>query len=258
MYYNRETINKNIEILRQEYIKEKGEYLSYDKLAEILGVNKTTVLSWLKDNKDGIIPYHKLFILCDLFDCEIGHILGEYPTKKRENKTVVEITGLKEKTIDYLKEGTQEQLAFIDTVVNECLNEKKGFLFSLMNNRIDDKQKIEEAENNPYFTLIDNTKREVEEDNPKLKTPETISQTLIYEFTLADIHQLINNKLIDKLKNEQGINSIEASKRVEIIEAETNHFFIEYYLHKAFANLQIIDLQNALALYLKGGNNGKE
>ena len=45
-----------------------------------------------------------IYKLCDIFQCDIGYLLGEYPTKKREAADVQKVTGLSEKAIEKLME----------------------------------------------------------------------------------------------------------------------------------------------------------
>lgn len=247
MEYNRDTINARIEEARKEYTAETGKRLSYDKMAEILGVNKTTILFWLKDNKNGFIPLWALLDLCNLFKCDLGYLLGEHTTKRHQNETPCKITGLEEKTINLLNGSTQAQKAHFDKIIQEALGDKNGFYFDLMEEQNEARRLSEEAHQNPYFDLIDKIRKEIRNERPKDNTPgpyKTEGAIIGSTPTLE-----IKERLITYFVNE-GITKEEATQKADDIMTATGLYFQEYYRFLDFARYRVLDLQNSLAIYL--------
>lgn len=102
MRYNIEEIGKR---LREEREKRK---MTQAKLAKVLHVTNKQISNYER----GILlpPFEKLLDICDIFDCELGYILGE---KEYENKTVLttavcNMTGLSAKSVESLMKITTD------------------------------------------------------------------------------------------------------------------------------------------------------
>jgi len=79
---------------------EKERYaLGYSKLklAELLFVDRNTITAWERcDDKGRFPPLDSLLMMCELFNCELGYLLGEHECKTREATDIRAVTGLSE------------------------------------------------------------------------------------------------------------------------------------------------------------------
>lgn len=85
-------------------LKEARKNLGYslEKVAELCGIQQyQTVSSW--ENGNSTPSIEKLIKLADLYDCEIGYLIGEYDCKRRTIDSVEKITGLSEKAVESLE-----------------------------------------------------------------------------------------------------------------------------------------------------------
>ncbi|MCL1859101.1 MAG: helix-turn-helix domain-containing protein [Oscillospiraceae bacterium] len=88
-------VGEKIKTLRKE------KKWSQDELAEKLEwKSRQTVSEWEKGHFT--LPVDELIKMCNLFDCDIGYLMGEYETKKHIAADVQEVTGLSEETIKNL------------------------------------------------------------------------------------------------------------------------------------------------------------
>jgi DNA-binding helix-turn-helix protein len=100
-------------------ITEEREALGLTKegLAERLNVNRNTITSWERqDIKGRYPPLEDLARMCDLFNCELGYLLGEYNCKTRAATDIQAETGLSERAIDRLREEAQKSEIFRGTL----------------------------------------------------------------------------------------------------------------------------------------------
>lgn len=100
-------------------ITEEREALGLTKegLAERLNVNRNTITSWERqDIKGRYPPLEDLARMCDLFNCELGYLLGEYNCKTRAATDIQAETGLSERAIDRLRDEGQESEVFRETL----------------------------------------------------------------------------------------------------------------------------------------------
>ena len=100
-------------------ITEEREALGLTKegLAERLNVNRNTITSWERQNIKGRYPpLEDLARMCDLFNCELGYLLGEYNCKTRAATDIQAETGLSERAIDRLREEAQKSEIFRGTL----------------------------------------------------------------------------------------------------------------------------------------------
>lgn len=122
MRYDIEEIGKR---LRHEREKHK---MTQAKLAKVLHVTNKQISNYER----GILlpPFEKLLDLCDIFECELGYLLGE---KEYENKTILKtavcnMTGLSAKAVDSLmKITTDTEKSEKTTIVLNQLLEMSSF-----------------------------------------------------------------------------------------------------------------------------------
>lgn len=102
-------INKYSEELLAEIIKNTRENMNkqtQQDIADLLGLESRQAYANIENGKSAIRLYH-IFKLCEIFDCDIGYLFGEYPTKRRVSADVQEVTGLSESSIEYLLKSKQ-------------------------------------------------------------------------------------------------------------------------------------------------------
>ena len=70
------------------------------QIAEKLGITARAVMNIEKGDSD--IKFKHIYKLCEIFDCDIGYLMGEYKTKKHVVADVQKAIGLSEKAIETL------------------------------------------------------------------------------------------------------------------------------------------------------------
>ena len=78
----------------KERIKEaRGDIgMTQDQLAKKVGYERETITAWESGKNTPKID--TLIQLCDILQCDLGYLLGEYPEKRREVSDVHDLTGL--------------------------------------------------------------------------------------------------------------------------------------------------------------------
>lgn len=90
-----------IEIGQRIKVARKKKGLTQEKLAEILGLSRRTLIKWEKGELDKEIAFDKFLELCLVLDIDMPYLLGNvYDTKELE--TVCQYTGLSPKTVKML------------------------------------------------------------------------------------------------------------------------------------------------------------
>ena len=69
---------------------------------EIDEFHQTTISIWEQGNALPLLKY--LVIMADLFDCDIGYLLGDYDTKRKDTSNICAVTGLSKETVEMLSE----------------------------------------------------------------------------------------------------------------------------------------------------------
>lgn len=97
MQYSQITIARRIKAEREAL------GLSKEALGEMLNVNRNTITAWERqDDKGRYPPLGDLARMCELFNCELGYLLGEYNCKTRAVTDIQAETGLSERAIKIL------------------------------------------------------------------------------------------------------------------------------------------------------------
>lgn len=120
MKYNYEVIGKRIAELREAQKRDDGKSWSQqdliDALAKIYPVGRNTI-SAIERGKAEHFDLKLLTSLCEVFNCDIGHILEGYECKTRDVQFIHDEIGLSEKTIKqlgFLAFCAPEYIAVID------------------------------------------------------------------------------------------------------------------------------------------------
>ena len=113
-------------------LKEARKNLGYslEKVAELCGIQQyQTVSSW--ENGNSTPSIEKLIKLADLYDCEIGYLIGEYDCKRRTIDSVEKITGLSEKAVESLERDNFFKKERI-TTINHIVEFNNGDIITLI------------------------------------------------------------------------------------------------------------------------------
>jgi len=112
--YNKIEIGEQIKLLR----KEKG--WNQEELAERLSKKRQTISHW----EDGRITFtmDTLIDICNLFECDIGYLLGYHLNKRHNTDDVSAATGLSKEAAEYLINGNRNCGDGEITIVSWFLN----------------------------------------------------------------------------------------------------------------------------------------
>ena len=97
-----ENMGKLIKEARQAMKKDNpsGKY-GQKEISELLGISLRAYMD-IESGKTKNIKISQLFELCEIFDCDLGYLIGEHAEKKRTATDINETTGLSEKAINNL------------------------------------------------------------------------------------------------------------------------------------------------------------
>lgn len=143
---NKQAVGERIRNLR----KEKG-FNSQDELAEKMMCKRQTVAKW--ERGETSLSLESAIDLCNVLDCDIGHLMGEYEAKRHKTADIQEILGISEKAaynlqlLSVMKSGLNRThqkytgIDFINDLISEddflylvslCLSAREIFLNELL------------------------------------------------------------------------------------------------------------------------------
>ena len=111
-------IMNNIKVSRQE------QGLTQEELANELYISaRQTIGKWEK-GEDGGITLQQLRGLCNLFNCEIGYIVGDYDTKRKATADASEETGLSNASVLSLSSNSKAKpyIPLLDFLLSDSEN----------------------------------------------------------------------------------------------------------------------------------------
>ena len=115
------TYNVDLTASRIRAAREAGGY-TLAQVAESCGVQQyQTVSKWEKGNS--VPSIENLFKLCELFNCELGYLLGEHEGRTRVATDIHEKTGLSFRAIDELERIRANNPWFAIQALNALLEE---------------------------------------------------------------------------------------------------------------------------------------
>lgn len=115
-------INKIGERIKTE---RKKQDLTLEDLADKIGVSRQTISKWEKGAATSGPSLWELVKMCQLFQCDLGYIVGEYECKTRPVTDIHNETGLHEDTILNLQEWA------------ECENATKELIYNFLDDLLD-------------------------------------------------------------------------------------------------------------------------
>lgn len=111
----------NIQIRLIELRDKKG--FSQEKLAEKLGVNRTTVIDW--ENKDRKIDLTNIIALADLYGVSVDYLLCRSDFTQDGNEYISSVTGLSDSAINALRDFKKNDSAGIKHVIDSLKRGKQ-------------------------------------------------------------------------------------------------------------------------------------
>lgn len=102
MNYDPSEIGKIIRLNRKKMKSPEriGKSMNQDELGDLIGRNRKTITDW--ENGRVIPQLEDMLKMCDIFGCDLGHLLGEYPEKTRVIAEVADQIPLSEEVITKL------------------------------------------------------------------------------------------------------------------------------------------------------------
>lgn len=91
-------MNKRIKELRISH-----GYKSRQAFADALHVDMSVVKSWERENNPSLPQLNNLIAMCDLFECDLDHLIGRLEEETHSIKTACEVTGLSEAAVKRLR-----------------------------------------------------------------------------------------------------------------------------------------------------------
>jgi len=160
MTYNFKKIGKRIEENRKQLGLKSADSLS--EAIEEQGAYYSRQLIRVWERGEDVPPEKALLIMCNLFQCDLGYLLGEYDCKTRTNTDIAEETGLSDTAIECLKEMNDES----KTVLNFLLEDEA--LWVLLENM----SKFENAYKN-YIAALQNQLDNLEDEDAAINQAKT-------------------------------------------------------------------------------------
>lgn len=103
MKYNAKAIGQRIKNERQTLSLTQGDFAKKIGLSE---ESRQTIGKW--ENGKLLPQFEDMLKMCEVFDCELGYLLGEFDCKTREATDIQAKTGLSEKAIKKLLKINQD------------------------------------------------------------------------------------------------------------------------------------------------------
>ena len=143
MEYNYEEIGRIIKKERKKTGLSQDAFIQLIREKHGYSISRNT-LSKIEKGKTSHYDCELLYILCDIFDCEMGYLLGEYECKTGRSTDISKETGLSETAIDKLQGFLHPPVDYGADIVREYPNtvslllehKNAAYLISLITRRI--------------------------------------------------------------------------------------------------------------------------
>ena len=103
--------------------------LTQEKLADQINCSSKTIVNY---ESGQLIPLEKMLKLCDVLQCDMGYLLGEYEAPTRTIADVQSALELSNKTIEKLSFNYEDRLCFFDYFVKNA-DLVTDYIFDLQN-----------------------------------------------------------------------------------------------------------------------------
>lgn len=108
------TINDLPERIR--HLREKHGFKTQQAFADALHVDRSLVKGWERKSKPTLPRLDNLLAICELFHCDLDHLVGTIQERTHDNKTVCELTGLSEAAIEKIQKWNHPGSMFRPTL----------------------------------------------------------------------------------------------------------------------------------------------
>ena len=182
--FNPIPMGKRIKKLR----KEKG--LNQAQFAEALGMSpesRQSIRLW--ESGERLIPLDTLMKMCELFNCEAGFLLGEFPLPTKAETDIQEATGLSQQAIETILEMKQKHpsiFPYLDRII-------KNYEFYFMILGLADTMRYMRPHPNTIYQEASGLAREIKEMGFAVLTPEDAHKYWLQE--TFDIWKRIVNEI---------------------------------------------------------------
>lgn len=228
--------------------REEIKYSQEQLALELEYASRQTIGKW--ENGDITANIDDFIKLCNIFNCDMGYLLGEFDTKRHIVADVQEVTGLSEAAIETLKTCNTEILPMGDDITdNLFVLETVNFLLScdvgrktlrLIGEYLFENYKIQYVESD--ILEFDKTLEKQEKTEIEKKIEELQEEKRKYEF---DSYEEIIQKVQDGIYTEQDS---EMAKQLDeeiqkLLKEQNNTFYTE---RSAKHNEKIVTVQSEL------------
>lgn len=224
------------------------------KRRELLGLTQEYVGNFVYgDSKDGkdrtktirnhesgqSFPFKILLRYCDVYDCDIGYLLGNYDESTHDLHFICSETGLSEDAVEILKNDNNGKCILtdiIDFLIKDSL-ESSSLMYNLLVCKLNDVE-IEKYKSNKWFNTFSKIIDECTSTNEK-------ENVIGLSLTTSNIDNATVNKIIDYLEA-QGFSKDEILE----ISKETDNFFASYINRETEKEISKAILNNQITRYI--------
>ena len=135
---------------------------------------------------DAIPLLSDLVELCNIFNCDLGYLIGEHATKRHINANICEVTGLSEKAIEVLKscQGTSEWIKIVSLLIEQEMPEPE-----LSYGNIEMYAEMSEEQEKKAAIKTEETDRKYAEEYAKWAKENYVPViNSIYEYLIVDVN----------------------------------------------------------------------
>ena len=174
------------EIGKRIYKSRKKKKLTQEKLAEMLGVDRSTLSAWENGRNT---PEMKAFSkLCRILDVDLGYLVGDYNESAYSINQISKISGLSEKAIERLKHLKEKSNGNIEIInaISMLLEECQDFPYMCLD----------------FYSLCINLAQERKSDS-YVRGLTNDDDTALTAFMIDQNISILRDKLVEKMKNEK-------------------------------------------------------
>lgn len=193
-YNKREIVNRIRGLIKENkerYKIEKDDNIprTQSALSEALGISEKSFRNYVPTvenlEKGHDIPLEYIIKLAEIFDCEVGYIIGEFPLKKRSSSDINALTGLSEAAIEKLERYLKAGFDFNSDIINDLINSNIPLLNKIAEYKYFT-QDLRKFENNKHFRELINAYNKAEDEafetlDIKLPEDDSVDIDLLYK-----------------------------------------------------------------------------
>lgn len=258
MEYNQSIITKRIKALIKENKEAhkkglilKGEPLYHlyqnSTLAKALGIDTRTLYNYL--NGKSKIELKHIIKIADIFNCEVGYIIGEFDSKTKEVSTIQKATGLSDTAIDILKRDENGKPYFdIDiSIINKIIEgTNQPTPFNSMIAYLENQKRIEEYKKEQYFDGRIDFKRIVDIVHDSAFYKE------VHNYGVYDVHNLADNLAVYyEIIEKELLNEGYTQGQINYLKTMTHGFYMDYFESEVTQKYILGNIATNLITYLE-------